>query len=253
MPRLKKIITRVLTYIFIFNVLNSFSQVKSGQITYTLKMDSGGNLKRAQLPINIQKFMKKTDSIITTLEFTLKFNRKESLFAVNNSLVLSSNEPYKNIAVLATRGKNKYYVNLKDEFILEQTFSLGELFLVKIPKTSLKWKLINEQKKIKGYLCYKAQAIRENSGPLKKKDKYSTYIAWYCPSIPFNYGPFEVTGLPGLVLKLSNGKIIYTASEIKLNKENIEIKKPSKGKEITKKELENLGKKAYENSRFLRN
>ncbi len=62
-------------------------------------------------------------------------------------------------------------------------------------------------------------------------------IAWYTPQIPVNNGPGEYGGLPGLILEVSAGKTIMLCTKIVLNPEEKEtIKKPSKGKEVSRAE-----------------
>lgn len=76
--------------------------------------------------------------------------------------------------------------------------------------------------------------------------------AWYTMQIPVNNGPGEFAGLPGLILELNTGKTTILCSSITLNpKDKTEIKKPSKGKEITKKEYNDVVKKKMEEMRSM--
>ena len=63
---------------------------------------------------------------------------------------------------------------------------------------------------------------------------------WYCPSIPFNFGPKGYTGLPGLILELQVRNITWGATKIELSNENKNIEKPTKGKLITEEEYKKL-------------
>jgi GLPGLI family protein len=42
-------------------------------------------------------------------------------------------------------------------------------------------------------------------------------IAWYCPSIPYSFGPNGYSGLPGLILELQVRNVVYGATQIELN------------------------------------
>jgi GLPGLI family protein len=68
--------------------------------------------------------------------------------------------------------------------------------------------------------------------------------AWYTPQIPVNNGPGEYWGLPGLILEVNADRTTILCSKIVMNpKEREEIKVPSKGKEVTKKEYNDIMKK----------
>ena len=58
------------------------------------------------------------------------------------------------------------------------------------------WKLISEKKKILDYECSKAETF---FGGRK-------FIAWYTNQIPINEGPYKFSGLPGLILEVSDDK-----------------------------------------------
>ena len=68
--------------------------------------------------------------------------------------------------------------------------------------------------------------------------------AWYTPQIPVSHGPGEYTGLPGLILEVSADNTTILCSKIVMNPEDkTKIEAPSKGKEVTKKEYQNIVQK----------
>ena len=81
-------------------------------------------------------------------------------------------------------------------------------------ESKLQWNLINEQKVINGYTCFKA--TQQKQLKLKKTDRTYLVVAWYCPAIPIGNGPKEFGNLPGLILELQDGKITFLASKIEL-------------------------------------
>ena len=59
--------------------------------------------------------------------------------------------------------------------------------------------------------------------------------AWYTPQIPVSSGPGAYFGLPGLILEINEGRTTMLCTEIVLNpSEVLEIKRPSKGKEVNR-------------------
>ncbi|WCC45983.1 GLPGLI family protein [Tenacibaculum finnmarkense] len=170
------------------------------------------------------------DKLLKNIEFELKFNVKESFFAVIPSLALEESRWGK--LALAGYGNNKFY-NAKNERLSEENI-FGEDFLVNIEQ--LNWQLKNETKKIGDYLCYKAIAIEKKM--YRGRMKEYPVIAWYCPEISSSFGPIGVVGLPGLILEVNKGNTKYMATKINLNpKKNIKITKLTKGKKITRKKL----------------
>ena len=55
----------------------------------------------------------------------------------------------------------------------------------------IQWKIVDETKKIGDYTCQKA------SGSCRGRD----YIVWFCNDIPFSFGPWKLSGLPGLIME----------------------------------------------------
>lgn len=178
------------------------------------------------------------------------------------------------------------YKNIKDgEFLQDQEF-FGKQFLIKDDLEKLEWKITGEMKQIGKYTCMKATAMKKvdkmdwanmrrknkdkNEGEEQedKKESDSTatvsnnpmdeietpeeveVAAWYTMQIPVNNGPGEYWGLPGLILEVSSGKTTILCSKIVMNPDEKEdIKKPSKGKEVTKEEYADTVKKKMEEMR----
>jgi GLPGLI family protein len=141
-----------------------------------------------------------------------------------------------------------------------------------------------ETKQIGQYTCFKATAVkkvdefdwssmrrrdRDRDNAEKKKDstetaeaksdnpmddievpKEITVTAWYTPQIPVNNGPGEYWGLPGLILEINADRTTMLCTKIVLNPdEKDEIKKPTKGKEVTRKEYNDTVKQKMEEMR----
>ena len=106
--------------------------------------------------------------------------------------------------------------------------------------SSIKWQLSKEKKSIKGFKVYKATGfeIIKNSA----REHEISIIAWYTPEINLAFGPANYGNLPWLILELERNRNTYTVESIE-EKEVIEIEKPSKGKQVTQAEFEEIGAK----------
>ena len=72
-------------------------------------------------------------------------------------------------------------------------------------------------------------------------EKMVEVVAWYSPMIPVSQGPTEYWGLPGLILELNAGNTTMLCNKIVMNpEEKIEIKRPTKGEVVTKKQYNEI-------------
>lgn len=62
-------------------------------------------------------------------------------------------------------------------------------------------------------------------------------MAWYCPSIPFNFGPIRYNGLPGMILELTEKNIGYIVEKIEFFNKPITIKIPNEGEILKDEEI----------------
>ena len=87
----------------------------------------------------------------------------------------------------------------------------------------------------------KATTEKEVEETQEVKEEMIEVVAWYSPMIPVSQGPTEYWGLPGLILELSAGNTTMLCSKIVMNpEEKIEIKRPTKGEVVTKKEYNEI-------------
>ena len=100
-------------------------------------------------------------------------------------------------------------------------------------------------------MVYKATTIEKVL--TKEKPKIYLITAWYCPKINAPFGPIGFSGLPGLILELEKNNMRYYASNIELNpKKIVKVKKPTRGKKITKEEYYKMAINAMGNYKKIR-
>jgi GLPGLI family protein len=156
------------------------------------------------------------------------------------------------------------YKNIKDRLLLQEQELFGKQFLVKDSLSKFEWKMEGASKQIGQYMCFKATTTKtvnaENAFSFRrpseeektevKPTKEIEIVAWYTMQIPVSQGPDDYWGLPGLILEVSADKTIILCSKIVINpEEKEEIKMPSKGKEISKADYEEIVKKKTEEMR----
>ncbi|MDD7915637.1 GLPGLI family protein [Polaribacter ponticola] len=237
---------KIKTIIFLLFTLftsNFLCQTKNyeGEIIYEAESIIGNleNLKVKGFSKNQEIEFKALLKNQTKIKYKLLFNRNASIFKQIKKL--NKNDNKFNLTQIIG-GKGVFYVNKLTKLTINQKEFSDEIFLVDIPQ--LNWKLTQDSKKIGKYICYKATTTKEiNTSRGKSLRKI---IAWYTLQIPFNYGPKEYNGLPGLILELQQDKLLFRASKINLfSEKKLEINKPTKGKKVTLKEYDSIVKEVY--------
>ena len=225
------------TIILLLISLTSYSQ--SGVIKYeTISKKYLENNKKSE---NASKDVKDLIKLIesNSFETTLNFNKEKSFFFINDKKNESEIKLEEKVSRLLM-SFNITYTFLKDSSV----YQLIDNVLVH-NKTKLNWKIENESKKIDDYICYKATLVEKYKNRMNE-EKQKTVVAWFCPEIPYSFGPNEYYGLPGLILELEKDENKYVAKKITLSKETIAIELPKK-KVISKEEY---SKKLKANSQF---
>jgi GLPGLI family protein len=104
---------------------------------------------------------------------------------------------------------------------------------------SFNWDLKDEIDSLMGYLVQKATTSYGGRD----------WIAWFCPKIPYNEGPYKFGGLPGLILKIHDSKNHYSfkINSIEYQAEIIPIEIPIEDYIYTTREDFNKAKANFRN------
>jgi GLPGLI family protein len=209
----------------------SFSQINCGFVKYRVKVieKNDSQLEKMMLSMNPNFY-----SIVSELDFELKFNKEKSLFKIMDKLYSDENA-----AKMAQVKINFIGIILtKNDSLFREGTSLQIGNYVVAKENKMNWVLENETKMIDSYLCYKATSediVNNGEGIFK-----NPIIAWYCPKIPFPFGPLGYGGLPGLVLELQTTNAVYGAKEFLFNPSNFTIENLKRYKVYSEKELDDL-------------
>ncbi|HEU4495996.1 MAG TPA: GLPGLI family protein [Flavobacterium sp.] len=210
----------------------------------------------------MKKVMEKVNKLLEKT-YALNFNKYESIYEEEQQLEAPSAGDEMQITM--SGGTGKTYKNIKDKVQITEEDLGGKDFLVTDSLKTWKWELKEETKRIGNYTCYKAinidrvtaEDLKRYEDSKKKQEKAtasffgtdkpedSMTTVWYTLDIPVSQGPQDLWGLPGLILEVNfNNAMIVRCTKIVLNpKTKTEIKKPKKGKKVTKKEYESLSEK----------
>ncbi|MEA1847707.1 GLPGLI family protein [Chryseobacterium sp. MHB01] len=164
------------------------------------------------------KFDKRTDNRYKEL-FTLQVGNRCAFFA--SAVSLKGDSVMENSRVTTKNYDGSITLSYKDEAVIPKTnfnFTIIQtnenvqffdsagmsLFTYKQPVIS-SWELADETKIINTITCKKAEV----------RFKGRNWIAWYAPEIPLPYGPMKFSGLPGLIIKITDEKEDYDFELVK--------------------------------------
>ncbi|MBG6060320.1 GLPGLI family protein [Flavobacterium sp. CG_9.1] len=125
--------------------------------------------------------------------------------------------------------------SLKEKLLFQKEMLGENIYAEEALKSN--WILTSETKLIDNYLCYKAT----NVFTVRYETKVFNHpvVAWYCPALPYPYGPVGYGNLPGLILELQVRNAVFGAKSIQLNSNlTFDIKSLEKLKILNEKQLE---------------
>lgn len=187
------------------------------------------------------------DEILDTFIFKLFANDTESMFKLEGAIQTKDELKYSLAKAIIVDGYNEYYINNFYKNTITRKEFAGNFFIIESPLNKYSWKITKETKKIENFTCFKATRIIQETRHKDNKVINVEVIAWFCPKINYSFGPIGNYGLPGMILELRKGKIIYFANKIELGKDIITIEIPKKGRKVTINEFNNIVQDFVEN------
>ncbi|MDJ0645247.1 MAG: GLPGLI family protein [Flavobacteriaceae bacterium] len=264
---------RIVLVILLIASINLIAQDFQGKAYYqsktTVDMSRFGNREMSE---DMKKRIAERMKSMLEKTYILTFNREEAQYKEEERLdAPGQGGGGTRFAIMGSFNPGKQYKNIKtNQFLQEQEF-FGKQFLINDSLRKFEWVVGDETKQIGQYMCFKATAEveasqfsltsirrgRTNNETAQAKDSANvssntdenaedenrkmTITAWYSPQIPVSQGPGEYYGLPGLILEVHAGRTTILCTKIVLNPgEKETIKAPTKGKEVTRKEYDDI-------------
>ena len=239
---------------FTFMVVGLKSQTFSGEATYQSATSFDFPMDSTRMSVEQYEMIKKRMASALQKEFTLSFNKTESLFKEVEKLEEEGGRGLRmGVSMLSGTG-GLVYKNVKESELREQIEFFGKQFLIKDELEDFGWSLGKETKMIGSYTCYKATATREVVNRTFKNGESTTdtgtvdVAAWYTPQVPLSQGPDIYCGLPGLIMEVNFKETTILCTKIVLNKDKeLTIDAPKKGEVVSREEYtETILKKMQE-------
>lgn len=177
-----------------------------------------GGMVQAMLEEELQKEKDGREYILQSFNGESIYQRKENEKNTNPQLTISSNE-----------GVSVFYRSFEDKKTIAQANILSKPFLIHEDEVSFNWQINNETEQIGEYKCKKATSNVEDS-----------LTVWFTSEVPINAGPKHYCGLPGLIVKVVTKSQTITTKNVKISHDDINIEKPTKGKEVSREKYNKI-------------
>jgi len=234
-----------------------FAQLHEGVITYERKINMHRRIQDEQVKAMVPEFR--------ISKHQLLFSDSVSVYKVvpEDEMPEAGNESGGNRMVIRMGGpgdNGELYKNFAEGKSIQSTDLGAKTYIIEDSIRPRSWKLTGETKSILGYTCRKAVSTEtmmigggarvvvmngSSSQPdtaNRPKPQQVQVEAWYAEGITAPVGPESYGMLPGLIMELNidNGAMIYSAIDVKKEVAKKDIKKPKKGKKITREEFMNM-------------
>ena len=199
-----------LVYFLLFISTFLFAQTVPIKVTYKVIIENEKDMfnDHAQLRSYFEYSMNNSWKI----NFVLNVDQSGSSFLAQTNDLFDKNNASDRIMLGFTGCTGSIY-SFNDS-IYTNIAVLGDKIFKKTPKKN-NWILQDETKKIEGYQCYKAVNVYS----VENGDKVFSHpvVAWFCPELPYQYGPNGYGNLPGLILELQVRNVVFGAYKIELS------------------------------------
>ncbi len=229
--------------IFCFLPIVIFGQTNS-VFTYSITVVENKDSKMMEM---MEAISPNYSDKVGTVEFTLiSDTNKSSCFSINKQSIPDDD----GVKLFLTMTEYTGQINQDNGFQYkeyEQEY-LGKKFIVKDTINTF-WKMTNDSKEIMGYKCFKAtcEKVVVNAAGTFKND----IIAWFCPQLPYQFGPMGYGQLPGLIFELQTKYALFGLKKMELKTQALVCEPNEKSNIINAKDFEQIVLKSIENKRAL--
>ena len=244
----------------------AFAQDFQGKAIYQTKTTLDMDLAGSGIPADRIKMIKERMKSQLEKTFELSFDKVASIYKEEEKLDQSAGgRGGMRFMMMGGGATGDYYKNTQTKTSAKENEFSGKNFLIKDALKTYEWKMEQETKMIGQNMCFKATTVIEvpvkpefrfgrRNASEEKEDEAKKAVAeeapkmeqiivtaWYALDIPVSHGPGDFWGLPGLILEVAYGDTNILCTKIVMNpKDKVEIKEPSKGKEVSQDEYDEI-------------
>ena len=211
-----------ITIFFFFTIVGAVFGQESLEITYAV--ESNFNLSEMQHE-QTRTTASMAAEVMSDFEFQLLIDGNESIFKQSKQLVRDDINPVLYELASGFCSGNEVWYTKKDDSIKRITLLNTDPSMVLTLDEHIQWEITNQSKQIGEFKVLKATTTRKLGSYLEEIE------AWFAPTLPYSFGPLGYNGLPGLILEMYRGNVVFKLKEIK--EKVVDIKLPKSSKEMT--------------------
>ncbi|MHA7829717.1 MAG: GLPGLI family protein [Flagellimonas sp.] len=212
---------RIIIFYFFLVVGAVFGQ-ESFEITYAV--ESNFDLSEMQHE-QTRTMASMAAKAISDFEFQLLINNNESIFKQSKQLVRDDINPMLYELASGFCSGNEVWYTKTDDLIKRIALLNTDPSIELTLDEKVQWEITNESKHIGEFKVLKATTTRKLGSYLEEIE------AWFAPKLPYSFGPLGYNGLPGLILEMYRGNVVFKLKEIQ--EKDVDIKLPKSSKEMT--------------------
>ena len=267
---MKSFLLKSTAVLILFISSMAFAQDFQGKAIYQTKTTLDMDFASSGIPADRIKMIQERMKSQLEKTFELSFDKVASIYKEEAKLDQSAGgRGGMRFMMMGGGSSGDYYKNTQTKMAAKENEFSGKNFLIKDALKTYEWKMEQETKMIGQNMCFKATTVIEvpvrpefrfgrRNAEQNNKDKAEEekkeeekeeapkmeqiiVTAWYALDIPVSHGPGDFWGLPGLILEVAYGDTNILCTKIVMNpKDKVEIKEPSKGKEVSQDEYDEI-------------
>lgn len=210
-----------ITIFFFFTLVGAVFGQKSLNISY--KVEPNFDLNEME-HIEAKTMANMVADIVDDFEFQLLIDDNESIFKLSKQLVRDDINPMQyELASGFCSGNEVWYTKAGDSIKRIALLNSNPSTVLTLDE-KIQWEITKESKHIGKFKVLKAITTRKLGSYLEEIE------AWFAPKLPYSFGPLGYDGLPGLILEMYRGKVIFKLKDIQ--EKDVNIKFPTSTKEM---------------------
>ncbi len=224
---MKKIIFTAI--LFQYLLINTTIVAQTNKAIYSVTIQNDKEVKGTP----IENFYITAQENSSLFNFQLNFSKKESDFFMVQNLEVE----YQSFNFVKGFSKYQGFTSIRENMSYVEKEIDAKSYILKSEFNPV-WNLTTETKKIDNYICNKATS--QKTFKFDTTERTLQITAWYCPEIPYQFGPNGYGNLPGLIVELQIDKVIYGLKSIYFDDKTIKFQEIDVKKVISKEKYDEI-------------
>lgn len=184
------------------------------QFTHTYDTTDRGNPIVAEMLLQVGKTNSKYTNVLFNDEYRHSSNAMTSVSTATNAVGSPSVMRFSGMPIAIVYDKSITPGAIYQSFQRKKIFRIQKIgvkdYLIEDSLPAIDWKVESDTREIASYTCQKAIGVYAGR----------TYTVWFTVELPYPYGPWKLSGLPGLILEAKDetGEVQFLFKEKRIER-----------------------------------